>query len=124
MFKAVLEESDTFKKLLESIKELVKLVNIDVNPGGMCIQAMDSSHVALVLLKLEERGFTDFRCDKPRTLGVSVENLCKILKCANSDDSLTMQSDDESPLLKFTFESKSKLVAIQRGTRSQSSAST
>lgn len=53
MFKAVLEESDTFKKLVESIKEIVKLVNIDINPEGMCIQAMDSSHVALVLLKLE-----------------------------------------------------------------------
>lgn len=107
MFKAVLEESDTFKKLLESIKELVKMVNIDITPNGMCIQAMDSSHVALVLLKLEDRGFQDFRCDKPRTLGVSVENMCKILKCANSDDSLTMQCDEDSPLLKFIFESKS-----------------
>lgn len=112
MFKAVLEESDTFKKLVESIKEIVKLVNIDINPEGMCIQAMDSSHVALVLLKLEERGFTDFRCEKPRTLGVSVENLCKILKCANSDDSLTLESNDDSPLLKFTFESKSRKFVI------------
>jgi proliferating cell nuclear antigen len=112
MFKAVLEESDTFKKLIDSIKEIVKMVNIDVNPGGMCIQAMDSSHVALVLLKLEDRGFSDFRCDKPRTLGINVENLCKILKCANSDDSLTMSCDDESSLLKFTFESKSKTIVI------------
>lgn len=108
MFKAVLEQADTFKKLIESIKEIVKLVNIDVNAEGMNIQAMDSSHVALVLLKLEERGFADFRCEKPRTLGISVENLCKILKCANSDDSLIIESNDDSPLLKFTFESRSK----------------
>jgi hypothetical protein len=35
------------------MKDLVKLVNIDVAPQGLSIQAMDTSHVALVALNLK-----------------------------------------------------------------------
>lgn len=69
------------------------------------MQAMDSAHVALVSLKLNERGFKEYRCDRPLTLGLSIENLSKILKVAGNDDSITLQTDEEEPSsLKFFFE--------------------
>jgi len=68
---------------------------------------MDSSHVALVSLTLKEDGFQRYRCDRPLTLGLSIENLSKILKCAGGDDSITLQAEEEEPShLKFQFESK------------------
>ena len=72
MFYAKLENGITFRKLIESIKDLVKLVNIDANSSGISIQAMDSSHVALVALNMKEAGFTNYRCDKPTTFGLSI----------------------------------------------------
>ena len=36
---------------------------------GLSLQAMDSAHVSLVALKLNESGFESYRCDKPITLG-------------------------------------------------------
>jgi proliferating cell nuclear antigen len=50
MFEARLEEGVQFKKIVDAIKELVKNVNLDMNSGGISLQAMDSSHVALVAL--------------------------------------------------------------------------
>ncbi len=47
---------------------------------------MDSSHVALVALELNEKGFQKYRCDRNLTMGLSIENLSKILKCAGNDD--------------------------------------
>jgi len=52
MFQARLEQGVILKKIVEAIKELVTSVNIDVNTTGLTIQAMDSSHVALVSLNL------------------------------------------------------------------------
>ncbi|EGR29791.1 proliferating cell nuclear antigen, putative [Ichthyophthirius multifiliis] len=105
MFQAKLEEGILFKKIVDSIKDLVKQVNIDANPNGLSMQAMDSAHVALVSLKLNENGFKDYRCDRPLTLGLSIENLSKILKCAGGDDIITLQTDEEEPsTLRFLFE--------------------
>ena len=86
MFEAKLEEGVIFKKLIESIKELVKNVNIDASTSGLSMQAMDQSHVALVSLTLKEDGFSHYRCDRPLTLGLSIDNLSKILKVAGTDD--------------------------------------
>jgi proliferating cell nuclear antigen len=50
MFEVKFKEAATLKKIIESIKDLVKNVNIDVSNSGISMQAMDSSHVALVSL--------------------------------------------------------------------------
>lgn len=91
MFEARLDDSSVFKRIIESIKDLVKMVNIDVNSKGISIQAMDSCHVALVSLSLKEKAFSYYSCQKPLTLGLMIENVAKILKLAGSDDSMTLQ---------------------------------
>ena len=50
MFEATLREASTLKRIVEAIKDLVTDVNIDATPQGISLQAMDSSHVALVSL--------------------------------------------------------------------------
>lgn len=114
MFEATLEECSSFRKIIDSIKDLVKNVNIDVTPKGLFIQAMDSCHIALVSLQLREKAFTHFNCQKPLTLGLAIENVAKILKIAGSDDSLTLSCEEEPSELKFRFESKSKNHFILR----------
>lgn len=94
MFEAKIADAPNFKKLIEAIKDLVKNANIDVSSQGMSIQAMDSSHVALVSLNLKEKGFTSYRCDKSMTLGLSIENVAKILKCSGNDDLITLHCED------------------------------
>lgn len=91
MFEARLDECSLFRKIIDSLKELVKMVNIEVNTKGLSIQAMDSCHVALVSLLLKEKAFSHYVCHKPLTLGLTIENVSKILKIAGSDDSMTLQ---------------------------------
>lgn len=42
---------------------------------------MDASHVALVSLKLEVGLFESYRCDRTISLGLSLANMSKALKC-------------------------------------------
>jgi len=106
MFEAKLKEGGLFKKLIESIKELVNDINLDNNSNGISLQAMDSSHVALVTLNLMAEGFDHYRCDRPMTLGISVSNLSKIMKCGGNDDSITLKAEEEPSSLNIIFENK------------------
>ena len=117
MFEAKLAESHTFKRIVEAIKDLVNDVNLDVGPAGkllnnctqdtkveclsnlyeqllilvgISLQAVDTSHVALVSLNLSMEGFESYRCDTNVILGVNIINLSKVMKLANADDSITL----------------------------------
>lgn len=51
---------------------------------------MDSSHVALVSLNLSVDGFETFRADTNMVLGVSIQNLAKVMRLADNNDSITL----------------------------------
>ena len=106
MFEAILSEAQLLKKIIDSIKDLVTDVNIDTTPSGLSIQAMDSSHVALVSLTLGQNGFESYRCDRPMTLGVSISNLSKVLKLAGNEDRIILRADEDATSLQICFDNK------------------
>jgi proliferating cell nuclear antigen len=108
MFEARLIQGALFKKIIESIRELVKDANIDCSESGLSMQAMDSSHVALVALVLRSDGFDHYRCDRALSLGLQLESLGKVLRCAGSDDILTIKAEDAGEKLTLIFESESQ----------------
>jgi proliferating cell nuclear antigen len=65
MFEARLATGSVLKKIIEAIKDLVADVNFDVTADGISLQAMDASHVALVVLNLRASEFDEYRCDRP-----------------------------------------------------------
>ena len=71
------------------------------------LQAMDNSHVALVAVKLEAGGFKRYRCDRTIPLGVNLNSLTKVLKCAKDDDLCTLKASDDADILTLTYEAKS-----------------
>ena len=48
MFEARLHDGTVLKRIVDAIKDLVQDVNLDITAQGISLQAMDSSHVALV----------------------------------------------------------------------------
>ena len=96
MFEAKLIEAAVLKKIVEAIKDLVTDVNIDATPSGLSLQAMDSSHVALVSLTLASSGFEQYRADRPMTLGVSITNLAKVLKLAGNEDKIILKAEEDA----------------------------
>jgi proliferating cell nuclear antigen len=67
---------------------------------------MDNSHVALVSVKLREEGFLAYRCDRPMPLGVNLNSLTKVLKCAKDDDMVTLKASDDADILNLVYEGK------------------
>ncbi|KAM1794661.1 hypothetical protein FF1_034849 [Malus domestica] len=95
----------SLKKVLESIKDMVNDANFDYSSSDFSLQAMDSSHVALVALLLRSEGFEHYRCDHNISMGMNLDNMSKMLRCARNDDIITIKADDGSDTITFMFES-------------------
>jgi len=105
-FSAKLSQGDIFKKLIGSMLELCQECNFECSEDGIVCQSMDSSHVSLVSVSLNAKGFEEFACDDECTLGMNLANLNKILKCAGSKDSMTISAKDTENV-RFKFENES-----------------
>lgn len=99
MLELRLVQGSLLKKVLDSIKDLVTDANFDCSATGFSLQAMDSSHVALVALLLRAEGFEHYRCDRNISMGMNLTNMAKMLKCAGNDDIITIKADEEVILL-------------------------
>jgi hypothetical protein len=93
---------------------------------------MDNSHVALVAVKLSADGFKKYRCDRPLPLGVNLNSLTKVLKCAKAssmasspyppvltppdqdDDACILKASDDADILNLTYESRSQFMPSSR----------
>ncbi|KAI3811552.1 hypothetical protein L1987_21277 [Smallanthus sonchifolius] len=105
MLELRLVQGSLLKKVMESLKDLVTDANFDCSATGFSLQAMDSSHVALVSLLLRSEGFEHYRCDRNLSMGMNLNNMSKMLKCAGNDDIITIKADDGSDTVTFMFES-------------------
>merc|ERR1712179_670693 len=77
----------------------------DCSDSGIQLQAMDNSHVSLVSVNLRADGFDKFRCDRQLSMGMSLESMAKILRCAANDDIITVKAQDQADTVNFMFES-------------------
>ena len=91
MFEARLTQGGLLKKLLDAVKDLVNDGNFDCSNTGFGLQAMDTSHVSLVSMMLRSDGFDHYRCDRNISMGMNLNNMAKMLKCANDKDVVTMK---------------------------------
>ena len=66
---------------------------------------MDNSHVALVSMMLKSESFSPFRCDRNIALGINLNSLTKVLRCAQNEDILTLKAEDAPDVVNLVFES-------------------
>lgn len=52
---------------------------------------MDSSHVALVQMHLAREGFARYTIERNTTIGLSIQNLSKVMRLVGANDSITLR---------------------------------
>lgn len=102
-------QASAIRTLVEALKEILTDVNIEVDETGFKIIAMDSTHVALIHMKLSAKNFEKFYCPKPVICGVSMLRLYKLLKIMSPNDTLTLYVEKDEPSeLKIQIETGEK----------------
>merc|ERR1712173_499102 len=111
-FEARLVQGNLLKKVLESLKDLLKEATWDCSDSGIQLQAMDNSHVSLVSVNLRADGFDKFRCDRQLSMGMSLDSMAKILRCAANDDIINFMF--ESPNQEKVSDYEMKLMNLDQ----------
>jgi proliferating cell nuclear antigen len=104
MFEARLVQGNLLKKVLESVKDLLRQATWDCSDTGIQLQAMDTSHVSLVSINLSSEGFDKFWCERQLSMGMNLESMAKILRCSSKDDFVTIRTEDQADTVSFIFE--------------------
>lgn len=93
------------KKIIEIVKDNIPEGVLTVSEEGLYFQSMDSSHVALVDLRINRIAATSFVCEGTHQLGINFDALSKIFKCATSVGTCILQYDGEegNDVLNITF---------------------
>ncbi|GEQ71679.1 hypothetical protein JCM33374_g5365 [Metschnikowia sp. JCM 33374] len=108
MLEGKFDEASLLKKIVDSIKDCVKLCNFNCTEHGITVQAVDDSRVLLVSLLVGSTAFSEYRCDRDITLGIDLESFSKIIKCGNNDDYLTLLAEDSPDNVVTIFEDKKR----------------
>ena len=109
IFEARLVQGSLLKTVLETVKSLLlNSATFECSKEGIKIHAMDHSHVPLMTVNMRADGFDKFRCYRNISMGVDLTEMSKILRNATGKDIITIQVEDQTETVTFTFESPNK----------------
>ncbi|EZG58885.1 proliferating cell nuclear antigen PCNA [Gregarina niphandrodes] len=101
------------KKIFDAIKDMVTDVNLDCSEAGIALQAMDTSHVALVMLCLKSGAFDHYQCSRSRSLGLNMIQVSKIFKLCGNEDQVIIRNVDDQDRVSFVFESYDRVADFE-----------
>jgi proliferating cell nuclear antigen len=91
MFKARVK-MEVLREVVEVISTLVSEVKLTISKDGLEVKAVDPSHVAMLVLKLNKSAFEEFT-GEPTEIGIDVEKLKEVLRLSKPGDILDLQYD-------------------------------
>ena len=89
MFKARIK-MEVLRELTEVVSTLVSEVKLSVSKDGIEVKAVDPSHVAMLVLKLQKSAFEEFTGESTE-IGLDVEKLKEVLRLSKPTDVLDLQ---------------------------------
>lgn len=108
------------KNVVDAMKDMLTDVNFGFSETGLRINSMDSSHVSLVAIQLNNECFEQYSLDSNTTLGINLLSFGNIVKSVSDSDKLTLTSKCgdvlnitcESDKRDFCFQYELKLMCI------------
>lgn len=91
MFKARMK-MEVLRELVEVISTLVTEVKLGISKDGIEVKAVDPSHVAMLVLKLDKGAFEEFTGDATE-IAVDIEKFKEVLRLSKAGDTLDLQYD-------------------------------
>ena len=96
--KLTLAEPKYLKDSISIISDLVNEARFKVTPEAIELVAMDPANVAMVIFKLLSSAFTEYDVKEDVEISINLGNLKQILRRANPNDMLTLETGEENKL--------------------------
>ena len=89
----IFENGQLFCAIVNAIKDLSGEANLDFTTEGVYMQAMDSAHVSLCSLTLNQKLFKSYHCAENISLGVNLKTLSMVLRGVKGELKLSALGD-------------------------------
>ncbi len=89
---------EVLRELVDVVSTLVSEVKLSISKDGLEAKAVDPSHVAMLVLKLQKSVFEEFTGEATE-IGVDVEKLKEVLRLSKPGDILELQFDGKNRLV-------------------------
>ena len=86
-------QSSALKALFDTLKDLLEDACLEFDVDGVRLVSPDSTHIAMVHLRLDASNFEEYHCPRPLAVGINITRLFKLLKSIASSDALTLFVD-------------------------------
>ena len=90
VFSLCTSKTKPVKDLFELLHDLINEGNLECSENGIRLINVNQSGSLLIHLKLLNKSFEKYFCDKPITLGLNLEEIYKIIKLVESNETLTL----------------------------------
>ncbi len=97
LFEIKTVQSSAFRTLVEALKDILTEANLEFDPAGIKIVAVDETHTNLVHLRLNADRFEHYYCPVKHVLGVNMIYLFKLIKTLENSDNLTLYLPAKNP---------------------------
>ena len=95
------EKVKQFALIFRHAKLLCENVNLYLNEQGLYIQGMTGCHTSLFELKLSNKWFKEFDCEKEKIIGVNCELLFKCIDCLQDNQKIIVYQKKDRLCLQF-----------------------
>lgn len=99
MFDVTVRDITTLAKAVSVISDLVGDANFSLTERGLSMEAMDSSHVCLVVLDVAREYFDKFDVPESEIFGIKLSVLKKVLECSSGKTSLSRDDEDADSIV-------------------------
>ena len=113
MFELKIDNAKYWRDCVESIVSLVDEGLFNISKEGISLKAMDPSSISMVSFFMPSKAFSKYSVDKPSGVGLSLENLSKILSRTRDNEALVMRDVDNKILLEFIGPSSRRRYRLQ-----------
>lgn len=93
---AVTRTSEVWKSVASVIMTIVDEASFEAGPAGLTFRSMDPSHIALIDLNWPNSTFEKYECPSSIKFGLKISDFAKIMKRANSGDSMEISLKNNS----------------------------
>lgn len=106
MIRASFHDAKLWRNIIMALSTMVGESTFVFSPGGIKMRAMDPSRIGMVDFEMPSSSFEDYVCEAEAKVGVSLDQLGKLVKRASSGDKLELELKPDEGRLKVKFRGK------------------
>ncbi len=101
MFDIKIDDARYWKNCVDAIESLIDEGTFNITKEGMALKAMDPSGISMISFFIPNKAFSKYELDKPTSVGISIDNLSKMLSSSRNNEQLVMKDANNRLSIEF-----------------------